>query len=101
MDDNFILHTQPLTSFSFSNSSFGMVYFVVCCWELEDLDSFSFLGLRKKKSLFSTVYESNTKEINFWIMFICFTFVKCSYFVLYSISVRFDLVKSPEVTLCG
>ena len=36
------------------------------------------------------------------IMFIIhFTFVKCACFVLYSICVRFDLVKSPEVTLCG
>ena len=36
-------------------------------------------------------YESNTKGTNFWIMFICF----------YATSVKFDLVKSPEVTLCG
>ena len=46
-------------------------------------------------------YESNTKGTNFRIKFICFTFVKCAYFVLYSTCVRFDLVKSPEVTLCG
>ena len=45
--------------------------------------------------------ESNTEGTSFWIMFICFTFVKCACFVLYSTSVRFDLVKSPEVTLCG
>ena len=45
------------------------------------------------------LYESNTKGTNFQIRFICFTFVKCACFVLYStFSVRFDLVKSPEVT---
>ena len=27
--------------------------------------------------------------------------VKCAFSVLYSFSVRFDLVKSPDVTLCG
>ena len=30
-------------------------------------------------------YESNAKGTEFWIMFICFTFVKCACFVLYSI----------------
>ena len=34
-------------------------------------------------------------------MFICFTFVKCACFVLYSTCVRFDWVQSPAVTLCG
>ena len=45
--------------------------------------------------------ESNTEGTNFRIVFICFTFVKYACFVVvYSTSVRFDLVKSPEVTLC-
>ena len=52
-------------------------------------------------TLFTIVYESNTKETNFQIMFIYLTFIKCACFVLYSTYVRFDLVKSPEVTLCG
>ena len=34
-------------------------------------------------------------------MFICLTFVKWACFVLYSTCVGFDLMKSPEVTLCG
>ena len=46
-------------------------------------------------------YESNTEGTNFGIMLICFMFVKCACFVLYSVCVRFDLVKSPEVTLYG
>ena len=46
-------------------------------------------------------YRSNTEGTNFRIMFICFTFVKCAYFVLYSTCVRFYFMKSPEVTLCG
>ena len=33
-------------------------------------------------------------------MFTCFTFVKCACFV-FSTSARFDLAKSPGVTLCG
>ena len=46
-------------------------------------------------------YERNPEGINFRISFICFTFVKCACLVLYSTYVRFDWVKSPEVTLCG
>ena len=65
MDDNFIMHTQPLTSFSFSNSSFGMVYFVVCCWELEDLDSFSFLGLKKKNHRLAPFMRAIPKRLTF------------------------------------
>ena len=34
-------------------------------------------------------------------MFPWFTFVNCARFVLYSTYVRFDVVKTPEVTLCG
>ena len=30
-------------------------------------------------------YESNTEGINFWIMFVCFTFVKNNVHVLYCI----------------
>ena len=40
-------------------------------------------------------HESNTEGINFGIMFIYLTIVQCSCFVLYSTSVRIDLVKSP------
>ena len=36
---------------------------------------------------------------NFQIILICFTFVKCACLVLYSTCVRFDLVKSPVLTL--
>ena len=47
-------------------------------------------------------YKNNSEGTNFRInMFVCFMFVKCACVVLYSTSVRFDLVKSPEVTLCG
>ena len=46
-------------------------------------------------------YESNIEGTDFRIMFICFMFVKCACFVLFSTSVRFDLAKSPEMTLCG
>ena len=35
----------------------------------------------------------------FRIMFMCFTFVTCACFVLYSTCVRFEQVKSSEVTL--
>ena len=52
-------------------------------------------------TLFAIFYESNTEVTNFWIMLICFMFVKRACFVLYSTSVGFELVKSPEVTLCG
>ena len=52
-------------------------------------------------TLFGIFYESNTEGNNFWIMFICFTFLKCACFVLVSTSARFDFVKSPEVTQCG
>ena len=52
-------------------------------------------------TLFVIFYHSNTEGTNCWIMFISFTFVKCACFVLYSTSVRFDLVKSTEVTLCS
>ena len=34
--------------------------------------------------LFAILYESNTEGTNFRIMFICFTFVKCACFVLYT-----------------
>ena len=47
------------------------------------------------------VSVSNTQGTDFPIVLICFTFVQCACFVLYSTSVRMDLVKSPEVTLCG
>ena len=44
----------------------------------------------------------NTKGTNFWIMFICFTFVNVyGNWYLTCVTVRFDLVKSPEVNLCG
>ena len=49
----------------------------------------------------SFFYESNTERINFRIMLICFTFVKHVCFVLYATCVRFDLVKTRKVTLCG
>ena len=52
-------------------------------------------------TLFASYYENNTEGTNFRIMFICFTFVKCACFVLYSTCVRFSLVKSPEATLYG
>ena len=52
-------------------------------------------------TLFAFFYENNTEGTTFRIMLICFTFVKCACFVLYSPSARFHLVKSPEVTLCG
>ena len=52
-------------------------------------------------TLFFLFYESNTEGANFRIVFICFTFVTRASFVVYSTCVRFDLVKSPEVTLCG
>ena len=47
-------------------------------------------------------YKRHTKGTNFRIMFIiCFTFVH-NVHVLFSIQcVRFELVESPEVTLCG
>ena len=51
--------------------------------------------------LYAIFYSSNTKWINFQIMFRSFTFVKCACFALFSTSARFELVKSPEVTLCG
>ena len=44
---------------------------------------------------------SNTEGTNFRFMFICFTFVKCACFVLYSTCASPDLVKSREVTLLG
>ena len=46
-------------------------------------------------------FVSNTEVTSFRIMFmyICLTFVKYVCFV-FSTSVRFDLVKSPDVTLC-
>ena len=40
------------------------------------------------------------KGQTFGLMFIRFMFVKCACFVLYSTSLRFDSVKSPEVILC-
>ena len=30
-------------------------------------------------TLFATFYESKTERTNFWIMFICFTFVKWAF----------------------
>ena len=33
-------------------------------------------------TLFAIFYDSNTEGTNFGIMFICFTFVKCAYFVI-------------------
>ena len=52
-------------------------------------------------TLFAIFYVSNIEGTNFQIMLICFstfTFVKCARacFVLYSTSVRFDLVKSSD-----
>ena len=52
-------------------------------------------------TVFVNLYKSNTEGTNFRIMFICLTFVKCACFVLYSTCLRFELVKSPEVTVCG
>ena len=48
-----------------------------------------------------SLFVSNTEGTYYRLMFICFTFVKCACFILYSTSVRFDLVEIPEVILCG
>ena len=56
-------------------------------------------------TLFSTFYESNTKGTNFRIIFICYVCVVCMLNAFkknkYVTCVRFELVKSPEVTLYG
>ena len=51
-------------------------------------------------TLFANVYESNTaKGTNFRITFMFYRVCAC--FVLYSTCARFELMKSPEATLCG
>ena len=53
-------------------------------------------------TLFAIFYKSNTEGTKFRInMLICFSFVKCACFALFSTSERLDSVKSPEKTLCG
>ena len=46
-------------------------------------------------------YKSNTEGTNFRIIFVCFAFVYCACFVLCSTVAGLELVKRPEVTLCG
>ena len=54
--------------------------------------------------LLAIFYKSNTEEANFRIMFIFYVYVMCMFWhvlYLYSTCARFELVKSPEVTLCS
>ena len=51
-------------------------------------------------NLFAILYKSNTEGTNFR-MLVCCAFMWCACFVLYSTCATFELVKSPEVTLCG
>ena len=51
-------------------------------------------------SLFTIFYESDTEGTNFWIMFVCFTCMSmCMFCIVLNLCAKFELVKSPELTL--
>ena len=53
-------------------------------------------------TVFAIFYESDTKGTTFRIMFVCFMFfVMCMFCIVFNLCAKFELVKSPEVTLSG
>ena len=52
-------------------------------------------------TLFAIFYKSSTEETNFQIMFVCFSYVDvmCMFCIVFNLCVKFELVKSLEVTL--
>ena len=59
------------------------------------------VGEARPPCFFFFLREQDRRDYNLRIMFICFTFVYNVHVLYCDQCVRFELVKSPEVILCG